>query len=202
MASGASHPRERLAGLLWSERGDRQARDSLKQALMRLRRGLGAGGAALGGDRRSIALDRAAVEVDVVAFERLVRDGTSDALAEATMLYRGDLLDGIAVHDPSFDDWLLVRLRQLFERALASLIVLSAVSRFAAGSIFDIVDPTRRTRPRRWRVGAWRTPHAAEAQDYAKYDTLGSRVLRLDPCRAIVLPARWNRGRCPVSGQG
>jgi TolB-like protein/DNA-binding SARP family transcriptional activator/Flp pilus assembly protein TadD len=125
IASGAAQSRERLAGLLWSERGDHQARDSLKQALMRLRRGLGATeGGVLRADRQSVALDHTAVSVDVQTFEQLLRDGSVGSLAQATALYRGDLLDGVAVRDPAFEDWLLVerqRLRQLFERALASL---------------------------------------------------------------------------------
>lgn len=105
IAAGDSHSRERLAGLLWSERGDQQARDSLKQALMRLRRCLGdPDGTILHGDRQSVALDRGAISVDALAFERLVRDGTIDALSEAVALYHGDLLDGIAVRDPAFED--------------------------------------------------------------------------------------------------
>ena len=123
VAPGDQHSRERLASLLWSERGDHQARDSLKQALMRLRRSLGAGGV-LRADRRSIALDRVGIDVDVRTFERLVRDDTIEALAEAARVYRGDLLEGLVVHDPAFEDWLLIerqRLRQLFERALSRL---------------------------------------------------------------------------------
>jgi TolB-like protein/Flp pilus assembly protein TadD len=125
VAASESHPRERLAGLLWSERGDQQARDSLKQSLMRLRRCFGVADAALlRADRQSVALDRGAIGVDVLTFERLVHHGTIDSLAQAATLYRGDLLDGIAVRDPAFEDWLLVerqRLRQLFERALRTL---------------------------------------------------------------------------------
>jgi len=122
IGSGAAHSRDRLAGLLWSEHGDQQARDSLKQALMHLRRGLGAD--LLRADRQSIGLDPDAVSVDTLLFERLVRDGTAEALAQAAALYHGDLLDGLAVRDPAFEDWLMVerqRLRQLFERALAAL---------------------------------------------------------------------------------
>ena len=37
LSPGTSHPRDKLASLLWSERGDEQARDSLKHALTRLR---------------------------------------------------------------------------------------------------------------------------------------------------------------------
>jgi TolB-like protein/Flp pilus assembly protein TadD len=125
IAPGGPHPRERLAGLLWSLSGDQQARDSLKQALLRLRRCLGAAnGALLHADRQSIALDRAAVDVDVSAFLRLAQDMTVDALDRATTLYRGDLLDGLGSIDPAFEEWLSIerrRLRQLYERALGSL---------------------------------------------------------------------------------
>src|SRR5215470_16066161 len=73
MAAGDGQSRERVAGLLWSEHGDRQARDSLKQALVRLRRCLGGGDAGvLRTDRQSIALDRAAIDIDVLAFEQRV----------------------------------------------------------------------------------------------------------------------------------
>ena len=92
---------------------------------MRLRRCLGtADHAVLRIDRQSIGLDRDWVSVDALAFERLVRDDTINSLAQATSLYRGDLLESIAIHDPAFEDWLMVerqRLRQLLERALTSL---------------------------------------------------------------------------------
>jgi len=144
MGSGSAHSRERLAGLLWSEHGDRQARDSLKQSLMRLRRCLDdADGGLLRGDRQSIALERAAASVDVLDFERLVRRGTTDALAEAAALYRGDLLEGLSVRDPAFEDWLLVerqRLRQLFERALADLMAQA----LAGGDRETAADAARR----------------------------------------------------------
>ena len=125
MTPGDAHSRDRLAGLLWSERGDHQARGSLKQALMRLRRCLnGTGDDVLRADRRSVALNRDTISVDALTFERQVREGTIESLTQAMALYRGDLLDGISIHDPAFEDWLLVerqRLRQLFEHALANL---------------------------------------------------------------------------------
>jgi len=125
LTSGNAHSRDRLAGLLWSERGDHQARGSLKQSLMRLRRCLnGTGDDVLKADRRSAALYLDAISVDVLNFSRQVREGTIDSLKHAIELYRGDLLDGISIHDREFEDWLLVerqRLRQLFEHALANL---------------------------------------------------------------------------------
>jgi TolB-like protein/Flp pilus assembly protein TadD len=140
VGTGEVHSRERLAGLLWGDHGERQARDSLRQSLVRLRRCLGGGGSdgALRTDRQSVALDRGAVNSDVQTFEGLVRTDTVDSLLEATKIYRGDLLDGIAVRDRAFEDWLLVerqRLRQLFERALTGLMTraLSSGDRERAG---------------------------------------------------------------------
>jgi len=129
LPSGAPHSREKLASLLWSDRGDPQARDSLKHALTRIRQCLQpAAPQALSADRQSVSLDAAAVDVDVASFERLLREGTPAALEQAAALYRGDLLDGIGVRDAAFEEWLLVerqRLRRLAEDALTKLLASS-----------------------------------------------------------------------------
>jgi TolB-like protein/Tfp pilus assembly protein PilF len=129
LSSGVTHSRDKLATLLWSDRGDQQARDSLKHALTRLRQCLQAANpAAIIADRQSVRLDPAAVIIDVATFERLLGDGTPEALEQAAALYRGDLLDGIGLRDPAFEDWLLVerqRLRQRAEEALSSLLTQS-----------------------------------------------------------------------------
>ena len=41
MPPGKPRSRDKLASLLWSDRGDKQARDSLKQAILRLRKSCG-----------------------------------------------------------------------------------------------------------------------------------------------------------------
>ena len=125
MTPGAAHTRDRLAGLLWSDRGDAHARDSLKHALGRLRAALGD---PLVADRQSVRLDPASIAVDVAAFERLLAEGTPDAAEAAIALYRGDLLDGIGIRDPAFEQWLRVerqRLRGRVEEAAAGLMARS-----------------------------------------------------------------------------
>jgi TolB-like protein len=126
LSPGTSHPRDKLASLLWSERGDEQARDSLKHALTRLRQVLQpASPPPIVADRLSVRLDAADLAIDVARFERLVRTGTPEALAEAAALYSGDLLDGIGVRDPAFEAWLTLerqRLRQMVEDALTKLL--------------------------------------------------------------------------------
>ena len=126
MPPGQPHSRDKLAGMLWSERGDKQARDSLKQAVLKLRKALdGMQPAPLPSDREFVTLDPAAVSVDAAEFERLIGEGTPEALARATALYRGDLLDGLEVRDPAFEEWLLMerqRLRDLAREASAALL--------------------------------------------------------------------------------
>jgi TolB-like protein/Tfp pilus assembly protein PilF len=124
MPAGEPRSREKLAGMLWSERGEKQARDSLKQAVLKLRKALDGDGVLLS-EREFVTLDRAAVSVDVAEFERLIAEGTPEAIAKAMALYRGDLLDGLEARDPAFEEWLLVerqRLRDLARRALAALL--------------------------------------------------------------------------------
>ena len=129
LSPGVSHAREKLASMLWSDSGDRQARDSLKQALLRLRRCLGplADGQLIT-DRQSVTLDAERVWVDVQDFEALLRDRDPDAIERAAALYNGDLLDGILVRDASFEDWLQVerqRLRSLATDAWTELMTVS-----------------------------------------------------------------------------
>ena len=124
--AGEARSRDKLAGLLWSDRGDSQARESLKQAVFKLRKSLdGVQPSPLRADREFVTLDTGAVTVDVAEFEQLIDEGTMEALARAAALYRGDLLDGLDLRDPAFDEWLLMekqRLRDLVREALAKLI--------------------------------------------------------------------------------
>jgi len=113
---GRRHPREQLAALLWGGLGDAQARDSLRHALAVLRQALGQ---SVLTDGQTVALDPAAVDIDAVGFEHAAARGAADAAAE---IYRGDLLEGLALGEPPFEDWLRIeraRLRELGQRALA-----------------------------------------------------------------------------------
>jgi DNA-binding SARP family transcriptional activator len=123
---GEPRSRDKLAGLLWSDRGDSQARDSLKQAVFKLRKSLDCvQPSPLLADREFVSLERAVVTVDVAEFEQLIAEGSMEGLTRATALYRGDLLDGLDLRDAAFDEWLLMerqRLRNLACEALAKLL--------------------------------------------------------------------------------
>src|SRR5262245_37890531 len=108
LAPGQRCPRERLAGLLWSDTPDEQARNSLRQTLFAIRSALGRTSSRyLAGDAASVWLEPRAVDVDVLAFERLVSEDSDRALERAADLYGGDLLDGLVVEAGAFDDWLV-----------------------------------------------------------------------------------------------
>ncbi|MBI2206369.1 MAG: AAA family ATPase [Candidatus Rokubacteria bacterium] len=121
---GQRHPRDKLTALLWGDAGDIQARDSLRHAARSLRTAR-----LVSTDSAGFAVDPDALDVDVVRFERCVTAGTPEALAEAADLYRGDLLEGLAVNEPRFEEWLLAereRLRELALETLAKLLALHA----------------------------------------------------------------------------
>jgi class 3 adenylate cyclase len=125
--AGQAQSREKLITLLWSDRAEKQGRDSLRQALTALRRGLGAEGVALlTVDGDAIAVAPAAVEVDASRFERLLAGGTPEELERAVELYRGDFLDGIGVRDPAFEDWMYSERERLHGRAVEALTKLLA----------------------------------------------------------------------------
>src|SRR5438477_12607980 len=59
------HQRDKLSALLWGDTRDEQSRQSLRQALVGLRKALGTRSRALVADKLTVALDPAAIEVDV-----------------------------------------------------------------------------------------------------------------------------------------
>lgn len=125
LARGAPVAKDRLAALLWGNRGDRQARDSLKHALAELRQTLGSGGAALMSDDRSARLDPSALEVDTIRFETLLAGADPQQQIDALALYTGDFLAGIALREEGFTEWQAsegLRLHDLAHAAAARIL--------------------------------------------------------------------------------
>jgi TolB-like protein/tetratricopeptide (TPR) repeat protein len=119
---GRAHARDKLTGLLWSDRGDEQARNSLRQALTELGRILtGIEPSPLVKGRDTLSLDPEAVEVDAVLFERLAVSPDAGDLRRAAAMYAGDLLDGFGVRDPAFEEWLRDERQRYRELAITAL---------------------------------------------------------------------------------
>jgi DNA-binding SARP family transcriptional activator len=129
---GRSHPREKLATLLWGGMREPQARKGLRQALFTLRKVTRSAAIVL--DAATVTLDLTAVAIDVNEFERCVADGTPAALERAAALYRGELLEGIAAQEAPFEEWLLAERERLRELALEALAKLLAHQRDAAST--------------------------------------------------------------------
>lgn len=123
---GQAHPRDKLAALLWGDRSDEQARNSLRQTLFTLRKALStADTSALLIEGENLALNPSAVAVDVATFERLAAEGTPAAYEQAAALYQGDLLEGLGVTEATFEEWLRAereRFRELALELLAKLL--------------------------------------------------------------------------------
>jgi DNA-binding SARP family transcriptional activator len=99
--------REKVIGLLWGERYHEQAQASLRQTLGEIRRDLnGLCESVLIADRRTIAIARQHVKVDTDSFWRLSASDDVGRLSEALSFYRGSLLDGLNIAEPTFEDWL------------------------------------------------------------------------------------------------
>jgi DNA-binding SARP family transcriptional activator len=121
--ANARHGRSKLAALFWGDVSDQQARDSLRHALSEIRRVLrsadASGALVTCGD--SIAFDAASIDVDVTNFEQLISAAAASSVQQAIRMYRGELLDGIAVDEEPFEQWLAQRRLQLRAHATSSL---------------------------------------------------------------------------------
>jgi DNA-binding SARP family transcriptional activator/Tfp pilus assembly protein PilF len=94
------HSREKLANLLWADRADAQARDSLRQSLAAIRKAFRTIGLdPLLADRTSVGLSCPDLYVDVVHF---TQDTSDPALAK---LYQGPFLQGFDTSTPEFENW-------------------------------------------------------------------------------------------------
>jgi DNA-binding SARP family transcriptional activator/TolB-like protein len=105
MQGGRAISRERLADLLWPYQGTDQARHSLRNCLLELRKALGAvADDHLGTDFSSCRVH--SVTVDLERFERLARSQQLDDLRTAAELYRAEFLADFGIDSEPFQEWL------------------------------------------------------------------------------------------------
>ena len=112
--AGKPQSRDKLLGLLWGERFEEQARQSLRHALSELRKVVGVNGLQTG--HGLVRLDPK-FPSDVSQFETLLSAGGRNRLREAVALYQDDLLTGFSLREVPFMDWLAAERARL--RALA-----------------------------------------------------------------------------------
>src|SRR5436190_2544936 len=148
VSPSGSVSREKLAALLWSDRGEDQARSSLRQTLTVLRKELGAIGAnLLVADDQRVELARDTTEIDAVSIVNLSKENDVPALRRAANLYQGEFLADGEVSDPMFEEWLAgerSQFRDLMISILDRLLTLEpAVERVALAMRLLALDPLR-----------------------------------------------------------
>ena len=136
--TGATHSRESLASLLWSDLPEEKARRNLRHALSHLQKAIGSQWLTT---ERGVALVQAypwSVDVHTlrVALKSMTASSahtagraippTIDALQQVLQLYRGEFLQGFHLHDAVyFEEWVLAQreeLRLLTLRGLEALV--------------------------------------------------------------------------------
>ena len=117
-----------LAGLLWADKSDDEARVNLRQALRQVVKVLPD---SIIATRDTLAINAAITRSDVQAFLGLVEQDNADKLAEAADLYLADFLEGFYIENaPGFEAWQVLEQERLRERALQ--VLNSLVAHFVA----------------------------------------------------------------------
>ena len=129
---GEAQPRERLTGLLWGDRGDKQARHSLSQTLTAIRGAIGEAADPFVAERETVAIAPGAIGADVVDLAMLTERDDLESLRAAADLCRGPLLEGFRIHDAAFDEWLSQE-RARFHQLAVSVLTKLAAREAAAG---------------------------------------------------------------------
>ena len=120
-----SASREHLASLLWGNSSDRQARQSLRQALVLLRKDVRPY-EIVDADAHTVRLRPGAVWVDALELEGLADCADFGDLQRTMELFRGEFLAGLSIKEELFENWLQQQ-RRRFEA-----IGCDALQRFAS----------------------------------------------------------------------
>lgn len=121
-APGRSLSRDALAGMLWADHGEEQARNSLRQALAVLRKDLkGRDTAFFAALDSSVTLSPDLITLDTESFQNDVRRGTRESLQRAIGLWRGAFLADVSVSEAELEQWLTERREHYSNRYIAAM---------------------------------------------------------------------------------
>jgi TolB-like protein/Tfp pilus assembly protein PilF len=107
LRQGAEIPRSVLTGLVWGERSEEQARGSLRQTLSELRAALSISPECpIVATKESVTWVPGSAWIDAKSVEAAVGSEDEDALSAAAALIGGELMEGLSVPEPGFEQWL------------------------------------------------------------------------------------------------
>ncbi len=112
LAPGNRRSRKWIQDKLWSDRPAEQGAASLRQSLAEIRRTLGPERECLQTDNHMLALDRSRVAID---FDTYFEEDTGQAGDSV------DLLEGLDIRDPEFEEWLRDQRQQFQNRKLSEI---------------------------------------------------------------------------------
>lgn len=110
--------RDRLTALFWGDRFTDQARQSLRQAIAKLKRMFEGAGDAIVTEHDRVGFNPALVKVDAEELAQLAIDPSPDARRNAVALLQGPLLDGLYGQQAEFEDWIVSERERLARLSL------------------------------------------------------------------------------------
>lgn len=114
----ATRTRVWLRDKLWSDRGEEQGAASLRQALLDARRSFGGlSDQLIVADKKSVSLCLDKISIDTELLLAEAEKSTQD-LERLRRSVNEDLLEGMDIRDPEFEDWLVLE-RQVWERRVS-----------------------------------------------------------------------------------
>jgi TolB-like protein/DNA-binding SARP family transcriptional activator/Tfp pilus assembly protein PilF len=119
MSAGQAATREQLAALLWSNCSDQQARQSLRQSLLLLRKDLPRADF-ISSNSETVRLQEAQWRVDALEFEELAKSTLPHDLDRAAKMFAGDFAAGFHLEEEGFDEWVSAQ-RLRLQRAATRL---------------------------------------------------------------------------------
>ena len=195
------HTRSELAGLLWSDSPEVDARRNLSQALFQLRQTIGDADQAtpwLIVTRDTLQFNTAAdQQVDVSEFDRLLVacaahtheaidtcPACAQRLEQAVALYRGDFLQHFQIDDSlAFEEWTIFKREGLHRRALEALDQLTAYHAQRGAH-----DEARRYAQRQLDLEPWREEaHRQVMQALAASGQRSAALAQYEVCRKVLL---------------
>lgn len=185
-----SASRTRIAELLWGDRGDEQARSSLRQAVREVR--TGAAGSAVTATRTDLGILPGHIVSDIEQIELLVGRRDVSGLAVLLAGIEGGFLDDLDGLSPAFDEWLQgERSRQRDWLFTAALICAAAHSNSGSPAERQLLAELARLDPldeavarRRLHIDHASGDVAALHRTYRRLTTDLSRELNVSPSRS------------------
>ncbi|MFT5116226.1 MAG: TolB-like protein/DNA-binding SARP family transcriptional activator [Candidatus Azotimanducaceae bacterium] len=121
---GISHSREQIAALLWSRSAEEQARSSLRQELVRVRKALGVAKHVFCSNFAQISIKPENISIDTIEFEELIAKGDVESLEDSVEMIRGEFVAGLVLNEKPFEEWLGTERSRISELAIVGMSML------------------------------------------------------------------------------